>query len=407
MKAKKPLTDRAIRGLKPAPPGKRRLAWDAQVPGLAVRVTDTGAKSFVLVVRYPGQRHPSPRALGTYGAITLEAARARARESLALLSQGIDPKSHEAARRADTFRAICEAYLEREGARLRTVADRRMALKRLVYPRIGSQPIDAVRRSDINRILDQIEDQNGPVMADRVLAYIRKVMNWHASRSDEFRSPIVRGMARTRPKERMRTRALDDQEIRDLWEALDVAKVPACYPAFVRTLLLTGQRLREVSRMRREEIEEAIWVIPAAKTKIKIQHAVPLSKSVKELLPERKSGFVFSSDGGKRSFSGFSKSKAALVAAIDELRKRDGRTPMPRWGHHDLRRTARSLMPRAGVSNDIAERVLGHTLGPVRATYDKYAYAAEKLEALERLAAQVNRILDPQKNVVTLPRKKS
>ena len=111
MRAKKALTDRAIRALKPASTGKRLLVWDAQVPGLGVRVTDTGQKTFVLVVRYPGDRNPSPRALGVYGAMTLEAARTKGREWLAQIASGVDPKVRETSRRADTLRAIAEAYL--------------------------------------------------------------------------------------------------------------------------------------------------------------------------------------------------------------------------------------------------------------------------------------------------------
>src|SRR5882672_10090798 len=89
--AKKPLTDRGIRALPPAAKGKRRLVWDALVPGLAVRVTDKGQRSFVLVTRYPGSQHPAPRSLGTVGAITLEDARTKARGWLKLISAGIDP----------------------------------------------------------------------------------------------------------------------------------------------------------------------------------------------------------------------------------------------------------------------------------------------------------------------------
>jgi Arm DNA-binding domain len=79
--AKKPLTDRAIAALKPAGLGKRSLLHDALVPGFAVRVTDTGAKSFVLVARF-GSKNPTPRAIGKVGAVTLEAARGVAREWL-------------------------------------------------------------------------------------------------------------------------------------------------------------------------------------------------------------------------------------------------------------------------------------------------------------------------------------
>src|SRR5262245_39526481 len=106
MKAKKVLTDRATRALKTDSLGKRVRVWDAQVPGLGVRITDTGQKTFVLVIRYPGDRNPSPRALGVYGAITLEAARTKGREWLGLVANGIDPKVREAARRADTLQAI-------------------------------------------------------------------------------------------------------------------------------------------------------------------------------------------------------------------------------------------------------------------------------------------------------------
>ena len=45
-------------------------------------------------------------------------------------------------------------------------------------------------------MLDEIEDANGPVMADRTLAYLRKAFNWYAVRDDQFNVPVVRGMAR-------------------------------------------------------------------------------------------------------------------------------------------------------------------------------------------------------------------
>src|SRR5262245_15602185 len=128
MRSKKPLTDRAIRSLRPAPRGKRHLVWDAVVPGLALRVTDKGTKSFVLIVRYPGKRNPAPRAIGTYGAISLEAARVRARDWLSSIRAGDDPALREAARRADTFAAISEEYLRREGKALRTAKKRQQII---------------------------------------------------------------------------------------------------------------------------------------------------------------------------------------------------------------------------------------------------------------------------------------
>ena len=90
---------------------------------------------------------------------------------------------------------------------------------------------------------------------------------------------------------------------------------------------------------------------------------------------------------------------------IAEQRKAAKLKPMPEWRLHDLRRTARSLMSRAGVSSDIAEMVPGHKLTGVRGVYDRHSYAAEKRDALEKLAGLIALILNPPSgNVVKLER---
>ena len=81
--------------------------------------------------------------------------------------------------------------------------------------------------------------------------------------------------------------------------------------------------------------------------------------------------------------------------------------PIPRWTLHDLRRTARSLMSRAGAPSDVAERVLGHVIPGVRGVYDRHSYALEKRDALEKLAGLIGLILNPPAgNVVKLERAK-
>ena len=156
MKAKKPLTDRSIAHLPFAPTGKRRIVWDATVPGLGIRVTDRGVKSFVLVVRYPGSSNPAPRSLSTYGAITLEAARVRAREWLALIGNGTDPALHLADKRAQTFQAISDQYLLRKAKDHRTRGETEAMLTRLIHPTLGQRPITSINRSEIVRLLDKI-----------------------------------------------------------------------------------------------------------------------------------------------------------------------------------------------------------------------------------------------------------
>jgi integrase len=377
-----------------AEPGKERtLFWDADMPGFGLVVTASAHRSFVVQYRAGGRS----RRMAIDSVLGLAAARKQARSLLGEVAKDRDPL--QARRTAislaeDTFKSIAEAYFAREGKKLRTAADRRVTLERLVYPRIGFQSISAIRRSDIVRLLDRIEDENGPVMADRTLAYVRRVMNWHASRSDEFRSPIVRGMARTSGKERARSRILTDAELQTVWRAAEDFKGP--FGALVQFLLLTSARRSEASEMTWDEISEGgDWLLPAARNKVKVDLVRPLSGAAESVLAKLprigRRGLVFTTDG-ERLLGGFSKFR-------DGLERTSGVTD---WTLHDLRRTARSLMSRAGVPSDHAERCLGHVMPGVRGTYDRHEYHEEKRRAFEALAAQIERIIDPQENVVSL-----
>jgi integrase len=382
MKSKKPLTDRAIQHLKSAEPGRRRIVWDALVPGLGIRVTDRGVKTFVLVTRYPGSPNPSPRSLGTYGAISLEAARAKAREWLGLIANGIDPTEHLIHKREQTFQAISEQYFLRKAAGHRSRRLSEATLNRLVYPTLGARPIAAINRTDIVRLLDWIEDERGPVQANRTLGIINRVMSFHASRSDDFRSPIVRGMARG--QEQARSRTLTDEELRAIWKAT------GDYPIFgslLRFILLTATRRFEAGQMRWSELNGAstisTWTIPAARYKTNLDHVIPLSVLAVGVLPPNRGGeFVFSKNG-HQAIGGYERHKRAI----------DDASGVKGWVIHDLRRTARSLMSRAGVASDHAERCLGHVIGGVRGVYDRHEYYDEKAKVFEALAQLVERIV--------------
>jgi integrase len=377
--------------------------FDTVVSGLALRVTKHGTKTWTLHYSVADRR--KRMTLGRYPALSLAGARARALEAKGAIAEGRTPSG------AGTLRAICAEYLQRAQG-LRSVGRRKATLERLVYPTLGDRPIADIRRSEIIKLLDWVEDENGPVAADQTLAFVRKVMNWHASRSDDFRSPIVPGMARTKPSERARDRTLTDEEIRLLWPAA---------PPFVRFLLLTAVRRNEAAGMRHDEIVGNLWIIPAARMKGKAEHIVPLSAAALECMQDaalmaewqdvsascgtpfsmakvhgqalshakRQGPFVF---GGSRPVTGLSQIKRRLDEAV----------PIAPWRLHDLRRTARSLMSRAGVNKDIAERCLAHAIGGVRGTYDRHAYLEEKRQAFEALAGLVQRIVDPQPNVVAI-----
>jgi integrase len=356
-------------------------------------------KSFVLVVRYPGSTNPAARSLGTYGAITLEAARVKAREWLALIGNGTDPAQHLAQRREQTFQAIAEQYLLRKAKDLRSKGIIQSILSRLVYPTLGPRPITEINRSDIVRLLDRIEDENGPTAATQALGTINRVMNFHASRTDDFRNPIVKGMRRGTVQ--ARSRILTDDELRWIWAATSAEANAqaanlglAMFSRLLRFILLTATRRFEAGHLRWDEINGGEWIIPAARYKTNIDHLIPLSQMALSILPERNGEFVFSANG-RQAIGNYTKHKQA----IDEASGVTG------WTLHDLRRTARSLMSRAGVPADHAERCLGHIIGGVRGVYDRHEYLDEKRRAFEALASQIQRIIEPQPNVVAIKRR--
>jgi integrase len=287
-------------------------------------------------------------------------------------------------------------------------------------------------------------------MADRVLAAVRKMMNWYAARDDDFMSPIVPGMGRTKPRERARKRVLSDDEIRALWAGLDRLDALAAeegeqgfaiFAALVRLLLLTAQRREEVAGMRRSEIEGDLWTIPPDRHKTGTSgdaKVVPLSRRAQTLLCEIPAepgcDLVFTTNWAT-PFSGFSKGKRRLdaamlsalrsaaelrsdaraIAATDELEQlidaaeagnAQARQQLKTkwWTFHDLRRTAKTLMMRAGVRPDISERVLGHVIPGVEGVYDRHDYIQERGRAVEQLAEMIDKILTPAHNVVPFAR---
>lgn len=373
-----------VASAKAEPGAERSIYWDQDLAGFGLQVTAAGHKSFVCQYRAGKRSHR----IAIKATLRLGEARKEARAILGAVAKGGDPLTER--RKADasasnTLKAVAESYFAREGKKLRTVRDRQATLARLVYPKLGSRQIEDIKRSEIVRLLDHIEDASGPVMADRTLAYLRRVLAWYAGRSDDFRSPIVRGMARTKATERARERILDDAEIKAVWTA--AGKLNNAFGPLVRFILLTAARRNEAALMRRGEISGEIWTVPAKRHKSKRDHAVPLSKAAQAILnglPAINDGDLVFTHDGKRPVRGFSKFKRTL----DEL------TGVTGWGLHDLRRTARSLMSRAGVPSDHAERCLGHVIAGVRGVYDRHSFLEEKRAAFEALAAEVTRILE-------------
>jgi integrase len=381
--AVKKLTAAFVREARAEPGKERTVYWDAVLPSFGLVVTERGAKSYVIQYRSGrvSRRYTINSVLG------LEDARREARAVLGQVARGHDPvlerrKISEASK--STLRAVCEHYLVREGGKLRTTVKRQANLQRLVYPVLGDRQIDDIKRSDINALLDDIEDQRGAAMADQILATLRRICNWYAIRNDQFRTPFVRGMARRKPEQRERDRVLNDDELRAVWKTAEV--FPSPWGQFIRFLLLTACRRTEASAMTWAELSGDEWTIPKERYKTGAEVTLPLSSAAMKVLAEipriKDCEYVFSTDA-RHPISGFSTFKLKFDIACG----------LKGWRIHDLRRSARSLLSRAGVNSDIAERCMGHAIPGIRGTYDKHHYIPEMRAAFEALAAQINAVL--------------
>jgi integrase len=401
------ITKAAIYGLQPG-----AMLADTEVKGFVARRLPSGVVTYGLRYRVAGRQRWL--ALGIHGRITPDKARKLAKQRMGEVAHDRDPAAERQAARANaieaktnTVDALLDAFLDRHvRGKLRTAKEYERIFDKYVRPRIGAKPIYDLRRRDIVEMLDAIEDENGPVMADRTLARVSKAFSWHAARDDSFSPPIVRGMTRTSVSERARERVLSDDEVRAVWHVANC--LGTAYGRMLQFILLTATRLREASDMNSAEINGngAEWTIPAARHKSKRDFLCPLSRAAQDvlakLLVEGRNGWVFTTDGN-RPILGNSKWKRSFEKEVlAELRKADPKVSVERWTHHDLRRTARSLMSRAGCNPDHAERALGHVVGGARGVYDRHEFKAEKARVFEALATQVERILNPQDNVLLL-----
>ena len=413
MARRKTLTDNMVAKLKPGP--KRLTLPDPELRGHYIRVTPTGAKSYVAVAREPYEKKQVWATIGSTDIYTIDEAREKAREAIKRIKAGqsaFEPPPVP----PDSFKAVAENYIERhvKTKGLRSQAELERILERHIYPVWQDRELESIRRTDVTKLLDMVQDAAGPSMADHVLSTVRGIMNWYASRTDDYISPIIRGMRRTDPTNRKRARSLDDDELRIVWK---VAEGNGTFGAILRLFLLTAQRRAKVTTMMWDDVSvDGVWNIPAEGREKGNGGALGLPEAAIEIIREQKrigkNPYVFAGRGDGH-FKGDSPCKRAFDARVTAaLRKAaedrgddpDKVEPLPRWTLHDLRRTARSLLSRAGVRPDIAERVMGHAITGIEGIYDRHSYRDEKADALKRLAGQIETILNPPTENVVLIR---
>jgi integrase len=400
----KALTEIGIKRLTKALPGKRKEVSDALAPGLVLRVTDRGVKSFSVYYRWKGKN--TRLTLGPWPGLAVDEARVRAREVREWARKGIDPKlamrtvaakelaDAEAQSRAMmTFGDLAVAYIDRETPRLAQGEKYAGTVRRWLLPAWRDMPVEELRRRHLTALTDKILDGAKPAMAYRAHEIAKRIFTWGLDRGDVEFNPFA-GM-RPPVLKKPRDRVLKQDEIAALWAAWTTIGYP--FGDFQKFLLVTAQRRGEVAEATWSEIdfEGKVWVVPASRSKSDREMLVPLSDLAVELLEglPRFEGcdFLFTARS-KQPVAGFGNAK--VIA--------DRESGVTGWRFHDLRRTCRTGLARLGVPEIVAERCLNHAPKGLSAVYNLHQYEQEKREAFQKWADHLRLIVAPPENVVAL-----
>jgi integrase len=401
----KTLTVKAIESLKPG--ASRREVPDGDVRGLYLQMFRSGKASWAFRYRFGGRTRKLT--IGASPEIGLKDARDLARAAHLQIASGEDPGAvKQAARTAtnapparDMVEKVAAQFLARHVKNL--AAATRIEVGRIIakeiLPTFRNRRLSEIKRPDVIEWLDGIVDRPAPIAANRALGWLKGLCNFAVERGVVDVSPIAGIKAPA--AETARDRVLSDDELKAVWEAADALE--PVYAGFIKLLILTGQRLREVSEMEWKEIDldAKLWTLPSARAKNSIEHSIPLSNQTVEILKALPriagSDFVFTING-RNPIRG----THLVKRRIDKLGP-----PIPPWVLHDIRRTVASGMARLGVNLPVIEKLLNHVSGSfasIVGVYQRHSFADEKRAAMTAWARHVQAIVtgEAAANVVEL-----
>lgn len=372
------LTDSRVAAIKPPESGQDEHPDDL-VTGLRLRVGAGGRKAWIVRTRAGGK--PLNKTIGTYPLMTLAKARDEARVFLIGIAKDGPPREER------TFGELVTEWLNKVAKpNNRSWQQQERRLEIHVLPEWRGRQLASLKRADVRDLIEAIE---GDVNPNRVLSLIRTLFRYALSR-DWIEASPAEGIAKPKT-EHSRDRVLDMDEVKRAYVAAELLGYP--FTGFIRMLFLTGQRRTEVASMRWRDIDRdgGTWTIPAEASKSGRAHVVPLSDAAMTLIegtPEL-GEHVWTSDG--ESFvTGYSKAKSRLDAFI--AAKGNALAP---WVLHDIRRTVATHMVRLGVTETTVGRVLNHAVqGVTGKVYALHSYVPEKRSALDRWAAEVQRVIN-------------
>ncbi|EFK2283430.1 tyrosine-type recombinase/integrase [Escherichia coli] len=378
--------------------------------GLSARISPKGKITFQYRYRFNGK--PVRMKIGEYGKMSLKDARYAVSEYRELLTKGKNPAlcvkqaiAFEQGKRS--ISDVVEDYLSLPNViKLVAYKEVKSALMRHVVNKYGDYIADDVTTKQWMDIFGEITAAGHAVTAGLILKRMKIIVN----------SAIRRGLMTNTAINNIRVadvgehyavgeRYLSCEEIGHFWRTVDSSQIYPQNKIALKLLLLTGCRVGELQKMRREhlDLDNGVWTVPAAVAKTRSEIRRGLSdlsiKMLREVLTSHEYDYVFPPviNGGNRPVN----VSVIKVAAIFVRKRMGGKS----WSCHDLRRTCRTHLSAIGVPVHIAEKILGHSLRGILAVYDKYDYLDEQKEALNKFADYVLSLADVKpirsKNCIT------
>ena len=368
-------------------PGERdTIHWDRDLKGFGVKVTPAGRKVFIVQHRPKGHDGSARKyTIGAFGKVTVQQARERAQAVLLESARGVDIGAKEREKRkkraSEKLADLVGEFIDKHVSQFRSAKETMRIFERDILPAIGHHSIHDIRRKHVIELVEGVAERGSPIMANRVLAALRKFLNWCVGRGILESSPANGFTAPAR--ERSRERVLSESEIAAVLLAARATPFP--FGPIVQLLFLTAQRRDEVGGMRWSEIdvETRIWTIPPERIKNAKGHDVHLSDAAIAILhalprltgPDGEPSDLVFTTNGRTPFSGYSKAKRLL----------DEKSGTTDWRLHDIRRTVTTNLAAMGVPIHVADAILNHKSGVisgVAAVYQRHSFMAEREKAL-------------------------
>ena len=390
------LTDTKLRNLKP----KEKLYKVNDRDGLYAAVTPAGTISF----RYNYSIHGRQETItfGRYGlgGITLAEAREQLGEAKKMIAAGKSPAKEKARAKArikdaDTFDVWAQKWLRGYQMADSTRDMRRSVYERELLPVFGKMKLQEISHEDLRALTDRIVERGAPATAVHARELVLQIFRWAIERGQKVDNPaeLVRpaSIARFEPRDR----ALTPEEIGLMYQYIERIGTSPSIRAAAKLLLLTMVRKSELTNATWSEINftEALWTIPKERMKRRNPHLVFLSRQALDIFIALK---TFAGGSEYVLPSRYDTDKPMSSATLNQvltltykLAQKEGQQ-LEKFGPHDLRRTASTLLHEAGYNTDWIEKCLAHEQRGVRAVYNKAEYREQRAEMLQDWADMID-----------------